>query len=122
MLALTIVTAVIGFAFGAYATFRYGPTLSQRPGTTAVGLVVCALVGAACALAFMYVYLAVHAFSTQGNIDTGLARAGEAFGGTSPDASIFVNAVFSIASESGVLLALAAGVFLLAPSHRGTAD
>jgi hypothetical protein len=36
-----------------------------------------------------------------------------------PDAGIFVGAVFSIASESGVLLALAAGVFLLAPPHTG---
>jgi hypothetical protein len=122
MLALTIVTAALGFAFGAYTTFRYGPTLDKRPGSVAVGLIVCALVGAAFALAFMYVYLAVHAFATADNIDAGFARGSESFGGSSPDASIFVNAVFSIASESGVLLALAAGVFLLAPSHAGATD
>ena len=116
MLALTIVTTLVGFALGAYATYRYAPTLGNAPGSVAVGLIVCGLVGAACGLACMYVYLAIHAFATAPALDTGLASAGIGSGGRSPDAEIFTNAVYSIASQPGVLLAVAVGVYLLAPS------
>jgi hypothetical protein len=116
MLALTIVTTLAGFALGAYATYRYAPALSDAPASVAVGLVVCGLVGAACGLGCLYVYLAIHAFATEPSLGNGLAVAGIGSGGTSPDADIFTNAVYSIASQSGVLLAVAAGVYLLAPS------
>jgi hypothetical protein len=116
MLALTIVTTLVGFALGAYVTYRYAPALGNAPGSVAVGLIVCGLVGAASGLACMYVYLAIHAFATTPALDTGLASAGIESGGRSPDASIFTNAVYSIASESGVLLAVAAGVYLLVPT------
>lgn len=116
MLALTIVTALGGFALGAYATYRYAPSLGNAPSSVAVGLIVCGLVGAACGLACMYVYLAIHAFATTPAFDTGLATAGIGSSGRSPDAAILTNLVYSIASESGVLLAVAAGVYLLAPA------
>lgn len=116
MLALTIATTLVGFALGAYATYRYAPSLGNAPASVAVGLIVCGLVGAACGLTCMYVYLAIHAFATAPALETGLASAGSGSNGRSPDAGIFINAVFSIASQPGVLLALAAGVYLLAPS------
>jgi hypothetical protein len=115
MLALTIVTALGGFALGTYATYRYAPALGNAPSSVAIGLIVCGLVGAACGLACMYVYLAIHAFVTTPAFDTGLANAGIGSDGRSPDAAILTNVIYSIASESGVLLAVAAGVYLLAP-------
>jgi hypothetical protein len=117
ILALTIATTLAGFALGAYATYRYAPALSDAPASVAVGLIVCVLVGGACGLACLYVYFAIHAFATEPALGSGLASAGLGSGG-SPDADIFANAVYSIASESGVLLAVAAGVYLLAPSAR----
>jgi hypothetical protein len=117
MLALTIITTLVGFVLGAYATYRYAPALSDTPASVAVGLIVCGLVGCACGLACLYVYLAIHAFATAPALGSGLASAGLGSGG-SPDADIFANAVYSIASQSGVLLAVAAGVYLLAPSSH----
>lgn len=114
MLALTIVTALAGFVLGAYATYRYAPSLGNAPSSVAVGLIVCGLVGAACGLGCMYIYLAIHAFAYSPALD-GLTGAELTSNGASPDAAIFINAVYSIASQSGVLLAVAAGVYLLAP-------
>jgi hypothetical protein len=122
MLALTIVAMLAGFALGAYATYRYAPSLGNAPASVAVGLIVCGLVGAACGLACMYVYLAIHAFATSPALSTGLTNAGAGLGERSPDAGIFISAVFSIASQPGVLLALAAGVYLLAPSAPEAAN
>lgn len=121
MLGLTIVTALGGFALGSYLTFRYAPTLAPGPGSVAIGLIVCALVGAATGLACMYVYVAIYEFVREPAVNSGLLAVS---GGheVSPDANIFVGAVFSIATESGVLLALAAGVFLLAPARRALAS
>ena len=116
MLALTIVAALGGFALGAYATYRYAPSLGNAPSSVAVGLIVCGLVGSACGLACMYVYLAVHSFATSPPLQGAIAGAGIGSGGRSPDSDIFTNAVYAIASECGPLLALAAGVYLLAPS------
>jgi hypothetical protein len=118
MLILTIVTTLAGFALGAYATYRYAPALGAGSAGVIAGLIVCGLVGAACGLACLYVYLAIHAFVTAPAIDDGLAAAGIGSGGRSPDADIFTNAVYSIAGQSGVLLAVAAGVYLLAPPER----
>lgn len=118
MLALTIVTALAGFALGAYATYRYAPSLGNAPSSVAVGLIVCGLVGAACGLACMYVYSAIHAFAYSPGLDALTGAELDSSGG-SPDAGIFINAVYSIASQSGVLLAVAAGVYLLAPAAPG---
>jgi hypothetical protein len=116
MLALTIVTALGGFAVGAYATYRYAPSLDSAPGSVAVGLIVCALVGAACGLGCMYVYLAIHSFATSPPLQSGIASVPVGSGGRSPDSDIFTNAVYSIATECGTLLAIAVGVYMLAPS------
>jgi hypothetical protein len=116
MLVLTIVTALGGFALGAYATYRYAPSLGDAPSSVAVGLIVCGLVGAACGLACMYVYLAIHSFATSPPLQGAIASAGIGSDGRSPDSDIFTNAVYSIASECGTLLAIAAGVYMLAPS------
>jgi hypothetical protein len=117
MLVLTIVTALGGFALGAYATFRYAPTLARRPGSLAVGIVVCVLVGAAAGLACMHTYLMVHDFVGGPAFANDLAReAGSP--GASTDAETLADAVIVIATQSGVLLALAATAFLLAPAHR----
>jgi len=115
MLILTVVTALAGFALGAYATYRYAPSLGNAPSSVAAGLIVCGLVGAACGLGCMYVYLAIHAFATSPGLD-GLAHGELSSDGGSPDPGIFISAVYSIASQSGVLLAVAAGVYLLAPT------
>jgi hypothetical protein len=116
MLVLTIVTALAGFALGAYATYRYAPSLGNASSSIVVGLIVCGLVGAACGLACMYVYLAVHSFTATPPLQGAFAGTGIGSGGRSPDSDIFTNAVYSIASECGPLLAIAAGVYLLAPS------
>jgi hypothetical protein len=117
MLLLTIVTALGGFAVGAYATFRYAPTLARQPGSLAVGLVICVLVGAATGLACMRAYLMIHNFVSGPSLGNGLAR--EAGGpSASADAETLADAVIVIATQSGVLLALAATAFLLAPAHR----
>jgi len=113
MIELTVAFALGGFALGAYLTYRYAPPLLRVRGSTAIGLVICALVGAAVGLACMYVYLAIYALIHEGPLSTAIS--GENGGGptASPDANIFASAVYSIASQSGVLLALAAGVHLL---------
>ncbi len=115
MFALTIVAALGGFTLGTYATYRYAPSLGNAPSSVVVGLIVCGLVGAACGLACMYIYLAIHAFAYTPALD-GLTGAELGSNSGSPDAGIFINAVYSIASQSGVLLAAAAGVYLLAPA------
>jgi hypothetical protein len=115
MLLLTIVTALGGFAVGAYATFRYAPTLAQAPGSIGVGVVICVLVGAASGLALMHTYLMIHGF-VAGPTLGGLAReAGNP--SASSDAQTLASAVIVIATQSGVLLALAASAFLFAPAH-----
>jgi hypothetical protein len=113
VLALTVVFALGGFALGSYATYRYAPPLAERENSVAVGLVICLLVGAATGLACMYVYLAIYGLINQPALGGALGGGGRS-ASASPDANVFVNAVFSIATESGVLLALAAGVYLLA--------
>ena len=57
MLGLTIAFALGGFALGSYLAYRYAPPLARAHGSTAVGVVICLLVGAAVGLACMYVYL-----------------------------------------------------------------
>jgi hypothetical protein len=118
MLVLTIATTVVGFALGAYATYRFTPTLARTSGSVAFAVVPCGLVGAASGLACLYIYLAIYEFVKEPALNSGLATATGQSLSASPDANIFVNAVYSIASESGVLLALAAAVFLLAAPHR----
>lgn len=113
MIGLTIVFALGGFALGSYLAYRYAPPLVSARGSTAVGVVICLLVGAAVALACMYVYLGIHALVYEGPLTGAI---GDENGGglaASPDANIFAGTVYSIASQSGVLLALAAGVHLL---------
>lgn len=121
MIVPTIAAAVAGFALGAYVTYRYAPTLAHTAGFLAIAVVVCGLVGAASGLAFMNVYLAIHAFVYERALDSGLTTGVVGSSSSSPDASIFANAVYLIASESGGLLALAATVFLLAAPHRDSA-
>ncbi len=113
MLALTIACALGGFALGSYLTYRYAPPLVRARGSTAVGIVICVLIGAAVGLACMYVYLGIYALIHDGPLTAAIG--GENGGGpmASPDANIFTNVVYSITSQSGVLLALAAGVHLL---------
>ncbi len=115
MLVATIVVTLGGFAAGAFATFRYAPTLAQTPGSVAIGLVICALAGAACGLAAMHVYLAIHEFADGGLAGSGL---GDEISAPSRDAQTLANAALAIASQSGVLAALATTVFLLARPHR----
>ena len=117
MLGLTIATTLVGFALGSYMTYRYAPTIARAPGSVAVGLVICTLAGAACGLAFLYVYLAIYAFAHEPT-SVGIASAPLGVVERSLDANIFISAVYTIATESGVLLALAAGVYLLAPAHE----
>jgi hypothetical protein len=112
MIGLTIAFALGGFALGSYLTYRYAPPLIRIRGSTTVGLVVCALVGAAVGLACMYVYLAIYELIHEPML-TSAASEGGSGSSASPDANIFANAVDSIATQSGVLLALAAGVHLL---------
>jgi hypothetical protein len=113
LLALTIAFALGGFALGAYLTYRYAPPLLRARGSTAVGLVICALVGAAVGLACMYVYLAIYQLINAGPLTGSLNSENGGGPSASPDANIFAAAAYSIASQSGVLLALAAGVHLL---------
>jgi hypothetical protein len=67
----------------------------------------------------MYIYIAIYELVNQPQLDIGLFGSGSRHS-ISPDANIFVSAVYSIATQSGVLLALAAGIFLLAPASRQT--
>jgi hypothetical protein len=113
MIGLTIAFALGGFALGAYLTYRYAPPLLRARGSTVVGLVICALVGAAIGLACMYVYLAIYQLINAGPLTDALSSENGGGQSASPDANIFAAAVYSIASQSGVLLALAAGVHLL---------
>ncbi|HTA05310.1 MAG TPA: hypothetical protein VK774_03010 [Solirubrobacteraceae bacterium] len=120
MLGLVIVFAVGGFAIGSYATYRYAPPLAQARGSVAVGLIVCALVGAAIGLACMYVYLAIHGLVYDSALTSAIGEGNSQSASASPDANVFVNAVFDIATQSGVLLALALGLYLLsAPAREG---
>jgi hypothetical protein len=113
MIGLTIAFALGGFALGSYLAYRYAPPLVRARGSTAVGVVICLLVGAAAGLACMYVYLGIYALIHEGPL-TGVIGGENGDGPTaSPDANIFAGTVYSIASQSGVLLALAAGVHLL---------
>lgn len=121
MLIATIVVTLGGFAAGAYATYRYAPTLAQAPGSVAIGVVICALAGAACGLAAMHVYLAIHDFVDARGL--GRAAIGSDVGGSavnepSQDATTLANAVLAIAIQSGTLAALAVTVFLVARPHR----
>jgi hypothetical protein len=117
MLVLTVVTALGGFALGAYATYRYAPSLARTPGSVAVGFVICALVGAASGLACMHAYLTIHDLVSGPGFGNGLLReAGSPSAST--DAETLADAAIVIATQSGVLLALAATAFLLAPAHR----
>ena len=59
MLALTIISAVVGFAVGTYATYRLAPPLAPAGSGRLAALTVCGLVGAATGLAAMNVYLAI---------------------------------------------------------------
>lgn len=117
MLGLTIVTALGGFAVGAYVTYRYAPPLARMPGSGAVGIVICILVGAACGLACMHSYTAIHDFVSGPSLGNGLGReAGSPSAST--DARTLAEAAIVIATQSGVLLALAVTAFLLAPAYR----
>lgn len=121
MLVATIAVTLGGFAAGAYATYRYAPTLAQEPGSVAIGLVICALAGAACALAAMHVYLAIHDFVDAGSVGRaaiGSDVVGGAISEPSRDAETLANAALAIAVQSGVLAALAATVFVLGRPHR----
>ncbi len=118
MVILTIVTVLGGFALGAYLAYRYLPSLAQRPGSTAVGLVICILVGAASGLACMHVYLTIHDIVSQSAVGGGLAREAGGAPSASTDAQTLAEATIVIATQTGVLLALAATTFLLAPAHR----
>jgi len=113
MIGLTIAFALGGFALGAYLAYRYAPPLVRARGSTAVGVVICVLVGAAVGLAFMYVYLAIYVLIHAGPLSGAISSENGGGPTASPDANIFASAVYSIASQSGVLLALAAGVHLL---------
>jgi|GEM_PF-2993961 len=113
MIGLTIAFALGGFALGSYLAYRYAPPLVPARGSTAVGVVICALVGAAVGLACMYVYLGIHALVYEGPLTAAIGDENGGGSAASPDANIFAGAVYSIASQSGVLLALAAGVHLL---------
>ena len=113
MLGLVIAFALGGFALGSYATYRYAPPLAQARGSTVVGLIVCLLVGAAVGLACMYIYIAIHGLIREPALRTPLGEGNAQSASASPDASIFVDAVFNIATESGLLLAVAVGLYLL---------
>ena len=113
MLGLVIAFALGGFAIGSYTTYRYAPPLARAHGSAAVGFIVCLLVGAAVGLACMYIYLAIHGLIHEPGPRAPLVDGNAQSASASPDASIFVNAVFSIATESGLLLAVATGLYLL---------
>lgn len=112
MIGLTIAFALGGFALGSYLAYRYAPPLTRARGSTAVGVVICLLVGAAVGLACMYVYLGIHALVYEGPV-TAIGDENGGSAAASPDANIFASTVYSIANQSGVLLALAAGLHLL---------
>jgi hypothetical protein len=117
MLVLTVVTALGGFALGAYTSYRYAPSLARTPGSVAVGVVICILVGAASGLACMHTYMTIHNIVSGPAIGNGLGReAGSP--SASADAQTLAEAAIVIATQSGVLLALAVTAFLLAPAHR----
>lgn len=121
MLSLTIACALGGFALGSYLTYRYAPPLVRTRGSTAVGIVICVLVGAAVGLACMYLYLGIYALIHESPLRAAVGDEGGGGPSASPDANIFGSTVFAIASQSGVLLALAAGVHLLASTGRAAA-
>jgi hypothetical protein len=117
MLLLTIVTALGGFVLGAYLTDRYAPPLARMPGSVAVAVVICILVGAACGLACMHTYTMIHDFVSGPALGHELAReAGSPSAST--DAHTLADTAIVIATQCGVLLALAVTAFLLAPAHR----
>lgn len=113
MIGLTIAFALGGFVVGSYLAYRYAPPLARARGSTAVGIVICALVGAAVGLACMYIYLGIYALIHEGPLTGAISDENGGGPRASPDANIFASTVYSIASQSGVLLALAAGVHLL---------
>ncbi len=113
MIGLTIAFALGGFALGSYLAYRYAPPLARARGSTAVGVVICVLVGAAVGLACMYVYLGIYALIHEGPLTGAISNENGGGPTASPDANIFAGTVYSIASQSGVLLALAAGLHLL---------
>ncbi len=115
MLVLTIVTALGGFALGAYLTDRYAPPVARIPGSAAIGVVICVLVGAACGLACMHTYKMIHDFVSGSGIGNGLGGGGGP--SASADAETLAGTAISIATQSGVLLALAVTAFLLTPAH-----
>jgi hypothetical protein len=61
----------------------------------------------------MYVYLGIHALIYEGPLTAAIGDENGGGAAASPDANIFASTVYSIASQSGVLLALAAGLHLL---------
>jgi hypothetical protein len=122
MIGLTIAFALGGFALGTYLAYRCAPPLARTQGSTAVGVVICALVGAAVGLACMYVYLGIYALIHEAPLRGVIGGNGNGGPTASPDANIFAGTVYSIASESGVLLALAAGVHLLGSAGARAAD
>jgi hypothetical protein len=122
MIGLTIAFALGGFALGSYLAYRYAPPLPRVRGATAVGIVICVLVGAAVGLACMYMYLGVYELIHESPLSGVIGGGGEGGPTASPDANIFAGTVYSIASQSGVLLALAAGLHLLASGSAEQAE
>jgi hypothetical protein len=120
MLGLVIAFALGGFAIGSYVTYRLAPPLARTHGTVAVGLIVCVLVGAAVGLTCMYIYLAIYGLIHEPSLGLVIGEGKSHSDSASPDANIFVSAVFEIASQSGVLLALAVGLYVLSPSARAS--
>ncbi len=98
-----------------WLAYRYLPALAPTPeGEGRASGSWWFLVGAATALAALHIYVMIYDLASSNAVFTGSAS-------ISPDADIVINGVESVLLYSGVLLALAALIFFLAPAPEATA-
>jgi hypothetical protein len=106
--ALTITTLVLGFAAGMYAAISYLPPLAETREGVITTWTVRALIACATAWTAVEIYDLIHAYATftfqLGNITR---------------AELLNETVHSIFTLSGLLIAAAAIVYLLAPADDG---
>ena len=118
VVALSILFTVAGVSGGMFAAYKYLPELPATRDGVLAEWVVRGLVGAAAGLAALHIYVAIHDFANATG-QTGLEGPSGSSITLSPNADIFIGFAESVLLYSGVLLGLAAAIFLLvAPATK----
>jgi hypothetical protein len=116
MLWLAVVVTAAGLALGLLGAHRLLPVPATDGEGRLADWCVRVLIGAACGLAALYIYIAIHDFASIQSA-SGITGPGGAPNALNPRADIFISAAESILYYSGVLLALATVIYYLAPDR-----